>query len=230
MVACTDGVTSFRAMLPTMTALSVDDHPLLALEVFVARWPQPLCELPTPAWLDALRSPDAESPLPLDEAVQGAVRAMLRHAGYKPSGRGKPASEYLRGAATEGRLGAINLAVDLGNAVSLHSGLPISVVDLDRVTHPLRVRVADDEAAYVFNQAGQEIRCKGLLCLHDAEGPCANAVKDAQRSKTNEATRTVLCLLWGAQALAERGRAASRWYRELCERAGATIEDVARGA
>lgn len=212
-----------------MIALVVDDHPLLALEAFVARWPRPLVEEATPAWLDALRSAEAGSPLPPDDAVQGAVRAMLRHGGYKPSGRGKPASEYLRGAATEGRLGAINLAVDLGNAVSLHSGIPVSVVDLARVTPPLHVRVADDDAAYVFNQAGQEIRLKGLLCLHDAEGPCANAVKDAQRSKTNEATREVLCVLWGARALEERGRAAIRWYRELCERAGASVEDATLG-
>lgn len=213
-----------------MVALVVDDHPLLALEAFVARWSRPLVEEATPAWLDALRSVEASSPLPPDEAVQPAVRAMLRHAGYKPSGRGKPASEYLRGAAQEGRLGAINLAVDLGNVVSLHSGIPISVVDLARVVPPLRVRVADDEAAYVFNLAGQEIRLRGLPCLHDVAGPCANAVKDAQRSKTNEATREVLCLLWGARAVAERGRAASRWYRELCERAGATLEDVALDA
>jgi DNA/RNA-binding domain of Phe-tRNA-synthetase-like protein len=213
-----------------MIALVVDDHPLLALEAFVARWPRPLVEEATPAWLDALRAPDAESPLSPDEAVQPAVRAMLRHAGYKPSGRGKPASEYLRGAAQEGRLGAINLAVDLGNVVSLHSGIPISIVDLARAVPPLRVRVADDEAAYVFNLAGQEIRLRGLPCLHDAEGPCANAVKDAQRTKTSEATREVLCILWGARAVAERGSAASRWHRELCERAGATVEAVELGA
>src|SRR5690606_7710589 len=119
---------------PRMVSPVVDDHPLLALEAFVARWAQPLPELAEPARLDALRSPGAESPLPPEPAeggaVQPAIRAMLRHAGYKPSGRGKPASEYLRGAAAEGGLAAINLAVDLGNVVSLHSGLPISVVDL----------------------------------------------------------------------------------------------------
>jgi DNA/RNA-binding domain of Phe-tRNA-synthetase-like protein len=209
-----------------MVALVVDAHPLLAVEAFVARWPRPLGEVPVPAWLDGLRSPHADHPLPPDDAVQPAVRAMLRHAGYKPSGRGKPSSEYLRGAAQEGRLGAINLAVDLGNAVSLHSGLPISVVDLGRLVPPLRVRVADDEAAYVFNQAGQEIRLRGLPCLHDAAGACANAVKDAQRTKTDATTREVLCILWGARAVAARGSAASRWHRELCKRAGAKIEGM----
>lgn len=214
-------------MLPSMIDLVVDDHPLLAVEAFVARWERPLGEVIVPAWLEPLRGLGAEAPLPPDETVQPAVRAMLRHAGYKPSGRGKPSSEYLRGAAQEGGLPAINLAVDLGNAVSLHSGLPISVVDLGRLTAPLRVRVADDDAAYVFNSAGQEIRLRGLPCLHDAAGPCANAVKDAQRTKTDASTHAVLCILWGARAVATRGRAASTWHRELCERAGATVEETA---
>ncbi|MCX4246517.1 phenylalanine--tRNA ligase beta subunit-related protein [Paraliomyxa miuraensis] len=210
-----------------MVTLAVDEHPLLALEAFVAHWTDPVPELPSPTWLETLRSPTAETPLaPPDDTVQKEVRNMLRQAGYKPSGRGKPASEYLRGAAAEGGLAVINLAVDLGNVVSLHSGLPISVVDLDRLVPPLRVRVADEDAAYVFNSTGQEIRLRGLLCLHDANGPCANAVKDAMRTKTNEATRRVLCLLWGANPLAERGRAASHWHRELCERSGASIEPV----
>lgn len=210
-----------------MLSLAVDDHPLLAVEAFVARWAQPLGEVEVPEWLGALRHVGAEHPLgPVDDALQTAVRAMLRHAGYKPSGRGKPSSEYLRGAAQEGGLPSINLPVDLCNIASLHSGLPISVVDLDRLAPPLRVRVADDDAAYVFNQAGQEIRLRGLLCLHDAAGPCANAVKDAQRTKTDASTRAVLCIVWGARALAERGRATSAWYRALCERTGATVEGV----
>ena len=213
-----------------MVALAVDEHPLLAVEAFVARWARPLGEVEAPAWLEALRRPSGEHPLGVDDAVQPAVREMLRHAGYKPSGRGKPSSEYLRGAAQEAGLPAINLLVDLANAVSLHSGLPISVVDLGRLAAPLRVRVADDDAAFVFNQAGQEIRLRGLPCLHDAAGPCANAVKDAQRTKTDRATREVLCILWGAQALAERGRRASAWHRELCERAGASIEAVELGS
>ena len=66
-----------RAILPAqMTALLVDDHPQLALEAFVARWPRPLPELPSPPWLEALRTLDAETPLPPpDDAVKAAVAA-----------------------------------------------------------------------------------------------------------------------------------------------------------
>jgi DNA/RNA-binding domain of Phe-tRNA-synthetase-like protein len=149
---------------------------------------------------------------------------MLRALGYKPTGRGKPASEYLlRGAPI------INIAVDAGNAVSLHSGLPISVIDLDRLRPPLRVAVGAAGQSYVFNSAGQVIDVEGIPCLFDAEGPCANAVKDAQRTKTDATTRATLSLIWGARALGDRTARTLAWYRELVERAGATTEVVYSG-
>ena len=154
------------------------------------------------------------------------VRDLLRHGGYRPTGRGKPASEYLIRAAGEGALGSINLAVDACNAASLASHLPISVVDLDRAVPPLRVGLAAEGERYVFNTAGQEIDLKGLLCLFDAEGPCANAVKDSQRTKTGPDTRATLSLVWGCDGLEERLAACLGHYRGLLEDAGATTEDV----
>ena len=81
--------------------------------------------------------------------------------------------------------------------------------------------------SYVFNPTGHVIDIGGLLCLHDAEGPCGGPVKDSQRSKTQDDTRRTLCLVWGTQALAARSRATLDWYRELHERAGARLEPVA---
>jgi DNA/RNA-binding domain of Phe-tRNA-synthetase-like protein len=155
------------------------------------------------------------------------VRDLLRQAGYKPTGRGKPASEFLLGAAAEGPLNSINLAVDACNGVSLHSGLPISVVDLHRAREPLSIQVAGPEARYVFNASGQTIDLEGLLCLFDAEGPCANAVKDAQRTKTHAGTRRTLSIVWGTNALPGRTAAVARWYRTLLEEAGATTASFA---
>src|SRR5690606_12724952 len=131
--------------------------------------------------------------------------------------------EYLLGAAADGPLRSINPAVDAGNAVSLHSGLPISVVDLDRVRPPLRVAIAARGSSYVFNPSGQVIDVGGLVCLHDADGPCANAVKDAQRSKTDGATRRTLSLLWSSAELPGRGEKAAAWYRELLAALGAEV-------
>jgi len=207
--------------------LAVDPHPVLDLGAFCARFDAALGELRTPDDVVRLFVPSAPAPLRRDEACRTAVRDLLRHGGYKPTGRGKPASEYLVRAAEEGTLGSINLAVDLCNAVSLHSGLPISVVDLDRAVAPLRVGIAEPGTRYVFNRSGQEIDVGGLLCLLDAEGACANAVKDAQRTKTSETTTRVLCLVWGTRELAGRTAEVVRWYRALHEACGATVEEVA---
>ena len=213
-----------------MQPITVEDHPLLELGLILAAFPAPLAELPSPPWLRELLALEAAAPLQRDESCRTDVRKLLRHGGYKPTGRGKPASEYLVRAAGEGQLSSINLAVDICNVVSLHSSLPISVVDLDLTAPPLSVAIAGEQTTYVFNPSGQEIRVDGLLCLFDADGPCGSGVKDSQRTKTSETTRSTLSLLWGTNAHPGRTRAAAEWYVELLERAGAeTIELEVRG-
>jgi len=206
--------------------LQVETHPLLAVSAFVTTLPQALSDSATPPELRALLSKDAAAPVRADDALRTSVRALLRHGGFKPSGRAKPASEYLVRAIDEGTLDAINLAVDACNVVSYHSGIPISVVDLDRAQLPLRVAIAEDGARYVFNASGQEMDLKGLLCLFDAQGPCANAVKDSQRTKTHAQTLRTLSILWGPQTHRAHVEAATRWYRALLEQAGASTEEV----
>jgi DNA/RNA-binding domain of Phe-tRNA-synthetase-like protein len=207
--------------------VTLEEHPLLRVAVFTTRFGAPLGELSTPPEIADLLRLDAEAPLQRDEPVRAAIRDLLRWGGYKPTGRGKPAAEYLLRAAGEGSLDSINLAVDACNAVSLHSGLPISVVDLDRARPPFRVGLAPKGAAYVFNPTGQEIDLGGLVCLWDREGPCANAVRDAQRTKTGTATRSTLSVIWGSAGHEARLRQAERWYRDLLETAGATTEPLA---
>jgi len=209
--------------------VTVDPHPLLHLGLFEATFPAALGEIPSPDWLIALLVDGAPAPVARSEEIRGKIRDLLRHGGYKPTGRGKPASEYLVRAAAEGGIQSINVAVDACNAVSLASGLPISVVDLDRACEPLRVAIAGADARYVFNPSGQEIDVEGLLCLHDADGPCANAVKDAQRTKTHEGTRRILALVWGREDLAEHTDRTVAWYRELVTRGGGTCADVEIG-
>jgi DNA/RNA-binding domain of Phe-tRNA-synthetase-like protein len=204
--------------------LHVDAHSLLQLCAFTTTFPQRLDALPSPPGLTALLAEDAGAPLSSDDAVREAVREMLRQGGFKPTGRSKPASEYLLKAAREGHLSSINFAVDACNVVSLHSGLPISVVDLDRVREPLRIGIAPAGAQYVFNASGQTISLGGLLCLSDADGPCASAVKDSQRTKTGPDTQRTLSLIWGTTALPGRAEAAMDWYRRLLGEHGATTE------
>ncbi len=207
--------------------LPVVAYPGLALCAVTAELPVPLEQLPSPPWLTDLLRLDAEAPVRGSEALRTAVRDLLRVHGYRPTGRGKPSSEYLVGAVGDGRLGSINAVVDAGNVASLHSGLPISVVDLDLCAAPLRIDVPPPGSSYVFNRGGQEIDIGGLLCLFDAQGPCANAVKDAQRTKTTPATRRVVGIVWGAAApdAQHAGRTAA-WLGELFTRLGATTAMV----
>jgi DNA/RNA-binding domain of Phe-tRNA-synthetase-like protein len=204
----------------TQTIL-IDPHPLLDLRAFITRFPRPLAEVPTSGDLQQLFSLQADVPMHSGDAVREAVRALLRHGGFKPAGRSKPSAEYLIRAAEQGTLSSINLAVDVCNIVSLHSGLPISVVDLDRASAPFAVKVAPAGASYVFNTSGQVIDLSGLLCLCDAEGPCANAVKDCQRTKTTAETRQTLTTIWGSRNLPERAKQTETWYRQLLEAQGA---------
>jgi DNA/RNA-binding domain of Phe-tRNA-synthetase-like protein len=223
-IAPTVLASQFQAVHPIQ--ISVEPHPLLRLAAFSTSFPVPIGELASPpSLIDALRL-DAPAPLQRDEAVRSAVRDLLRHGGYKPTGRGKPASEYLVRAAMEDALGSINAAVDACNVVSLHSGLPISVVDVELATPPFRVGIAAEGMSYVFNASGQEIDVAGLLCLFDAEGPCANAVRDSQRTKTRADTRSTLSVIWGCAGFEQRLASTERWYRELLASLGATTDSV----
>ncbi|MBX3158526.1 MAG: hypothetical protein KF773_21330 [Deltaproteobacteria bacterium] len=210
--------------------IALESHPLLELGAFVARLPRPLAQCATPPEIAALARAGAELPpglTPVDEAVKTAVRDLLRHGGFKPAGRSKPASEYLVGALADGRFPAINALVDACNVVSLHAGLPISLVDADRTEGTLAIRCAPPGTSYVFNPSGQTIDASGLVCLYDAAGPTGTPVKDAQRTKTHDDTRAAIAIVWGTRALPGRTAAATRWFRELVAIAGATVEDVA---
>lgn len=208
--------------------IAVEPHPLLEVGVFVTALPRPLGEIAAPPMIAALCGAGAAAPMASSEAVKTAVRDLLRHAGFKPSGRSKPASEYLAAAFAEQRFPRINAVVDACNAVSLWSGLPISLVDADRLSGPLAIRAAPAGTSYVFNPSGQVIDASGLLCLYDGEGPSGTPVKDAQRTKTHDGSRRALSIVWGTRALPGRTAEAVRWYRALVAAIdGAAIEDVA---
>ncbi|MGW8268658.1 MAG: phenylalanine--tRNA ligase beta subunit-related protein [Longimicrobiales bacterium] len=206
--------------------IDVEPHPLLRPVAFTTAFPRPLGELATPSWVLDLLDLHAEAPVQRDDARRTRIRDMLRVWGHKPAGRGKPASEYLVRAVGEGRLDSINLAVDICNVVSLHSGFPIALVDLARSRPPFRVAPGPEDGRYVFNAAGQEMSLKGLICLFDAEGPCGNPVKDAQRVKTGDSTLETLTVLWGVAGHEEAREAAMAWYRGLLERAGGETRPV----
>jgi DNA/RNA-binding domain of Phe-tRNA-synthetase-like protein len=209
-----------------LSPIHVAPHPLLRPLAFTTVFPTPLGNRETPGEILALLSHEVETPISREESHRMAVRDMLRHWGHKPAGRGKPAAEYLIRAVDQGALGSINLAVDICNVVSLHSGHSIALVDLDKAHPPFRVDQGPEEGRYVFNASGQEMALKGIICLWDAHGPCGNPVKDAQRVKTDENTSRTLTVIWGVTGFQDRLDLAFRWYRDLLERQGARVQEI----
>jgi DNA/RNA-binding domain of Phe-tRNA-synthetase-like protein len=172
-----------------------------------------------------------EAYVPLE--VRKRVRQMLRFGKYKPSGRSKPASEFLFRAALERSFPLINEPVDVNNAVSLESGFPGSIFDTRCSGRHLLVRRGVPGESFVFNPSGQSIDLQDLLlvCRHTVEGweACGNPVKDAMITKISEETQDVIAVLyvpsdeplasataWAhkyAELLAEHCRAAASGYK-----------------
>lgn len=142
---------------------------------------------------------------PVDDTRKAAVRDLLRHGGHKPSGRGKPASEYLRGAAAKGNFPRIGAAVDVCNLHSLASGLPISLLDREKATAgeaTLELRIGADGESYVFNPAGHEITLRGLLLVARQGGDAVgNPVKDSLATRTDAETKDVVAVVYGSRRL-----------------------------
>lgn len=195
---------------------------------------------PALIWAEDIDPPATSEtlPVPLAELVRGAavaaeagegfwpadtkarVRQMLRHGKYKPSGRSKPASEFLLKAAVTGRFPAINSAVDANNAISLESGLPGSIFDTALSGERLLLRWGQAGERYVFNPTGQEIDLTDLLLVaREDDGPsvpCGNPVKDSMATKIQPDTRRLVAVLYApADEPAERLEEWARRYAGL---------------
>jgi DNA/RNA-binding domain of Phe-tRNA-synthetase-like protein len=148
------------------------------------------------AELVARRAAEDFPPAPVKEAIRG----LLRRGGFKPTGRNKPASEYLAQAAREGRFPRINNLVDVNNLLSLETGLPISLLDRRAFAGEAWLRRGRPGERYVFNNAGQEIDLEGLVCVcggAGAEGsPLGNPVKDSMAGKLKDDTGAVLGVIY----------------------------------
>ncbi len=161
-----------------------------------------------------------EGPEGADERRQ-AVRQLLRWGGFKPSGRSKPAQEYLWRVAQEpDQWPAIFNAVDLLNVVSLRSGLPISLLAIGRIGIPLLVRYGAAGESFVFNQAGQQLDLTGLLCVCRHEGdhsqPLGTPVKDSQLAKVTSSDAHVLACIFAPRSSVSSG-ILEKWVSELAD-------------
>lgn len=149
------------------------------------------------------------------EHVRTVVRDLLRVGGYKPTGRGKPASELLLAMAQKDGLPRIGNLVEINNLASLESALPISIFDADLLGRDPRVRFGRAGESYVFNQAGHAMDLEGLPVVCRGDQPVGNAVRDSMLCKVRPGTTHVLAVVWGARSLVTELSAASERVASL---------------
>jgi len=144
----------------------------------------------------------------LDDSTRTAIRKLLKYGKYRATGRGKPASEYLYNLIKEGgSLPLINNIVEANNYISLLSGYPISIFDIDKCTSPMIIRHGKDDEKYVFNQSGQELDLKDLLLVADSNcdypkedgRPIGNPIKDSMATKVFEDAKNIIGVIYSSK-------------------------------
>jgi DNA/RNA-binding domain of Phe-tRNA-synthetase-like protein len=156
----------------------------------------------TQAVCAALLDPAHELP----DATRKAVRGALKVGGFSPTGRSRPASEYLLADLRErGEFNHISGPVDVNNVVSLETMLPISLLDGDKVGPVATVRIGAEGEGYVFNPSGQWLDVKRCIVVCGAEGaPLGTPVKDSMAGKVFEGCTHFLGVIYGASELYDR--------------------------
>jgi len=155
------------------------------------------------------------------ESRRQAVRKLLRLGGFKPSGRNKPAHEYLlRTAQDDGQWPSILNVVDVLNVISLRSGLPISLVAPLRLGEPLSIRYGRPGESFVFNPSGQALDVSGLITVcqstkNDSQ-PVGSPVKDSQFAKVTLQDSRALACIYAPQDVVPQA-ALVGWTEELAQ-------------
>ena len=170
------------------------------------------------------------------DKLRQAVRKMLRHGKFKPSGRSKPAQEYLmRCALEEGSLPRINGPVDVLNTASLVGGLPISLLSLDKCSRDLHVRRGRTGEGFVFNSAGQLLDVEDLVVTCDASHtparPVGSPIKDSMAGKIEPSDTALVALIYapaGALGTEAAERTAKLLADHLAEFCGAQLGEIIR--
>lgn len=157
------------------------------------------------------------------EERRQAIRGLLRRGGFKPSGRSKPAQEYLLGVVkSDHTLPDIYNAVDALNAVSVASGLPISMLAFDRVGRHWHLRKGHTDESFVFNSGGQTIDVEGCIviegsgCGEHAQGSFGSPVKDSAAGKIRETDREFGVCIYASEEAIDRAEL-TRWAEQLAD-------------
>jgi DNA/RNA-binding domain of Phe-tRNA-synthetase-like protein len=132
------------------------------------------------------------------DQMQKGIRGLLKGFGFHPSGRNRPASEYLfKDLRNRKEFNHINNVVDINNHISLKYHLPISALDLNKAGYHLCLRLGMENEKYVFNAEGQILSLKKLLLIARNNGAAIGSpVKDSQETKIFTSTENVVFFIY----------------------------------
>jgi DNA/RNA-binding domain of Phe-tRNA-synthetase-like protein len=139
--------------------------------------------------------------------IQAKVRNMMKIGGYSPSGRNRPASEFLlRELAQTGSFKYINNIVDINNYLSMKTMLPMSIFDTGRMNGAVVIRIGDPGEGYVFNNEGQVVDVKRLIvCCEEQPDytsiPIGSPVKDSMQTKIFQPCEQLLAVIYSTPAV-----------------------------
>ena len=141
------------------------------------------------------------------DRMQKGVRSLLKSYGFHPSGRSRPASEFLvKDIQARGSFKTISNLVDIINHLSLRSCLPISLLDRAKTGDNLCLRIGTEKESYVFNKEGQELSLKKLMIVAKADGaltPFGSPVKDSQATKVFESTHQIVGVIYSSPSIVD---------------------------
>ena len=128
-------------------------------------------------------------------------------------------------AAERGEFPRISHIVDALNLVSFESGLPISLLDAERVMEgadALVIRFGRGGESFVFNTAGHEINLEGLVLVARRNGSAlGNPVKDSMMAKTTDKTTRTIAFIWASRRALDKEE-----LHKVCQR----LDILLRGA
>jgi len=134
-----------------------------------------------------------------------ALRDFYWRLGIDPT-KQRPSSEALVRRVLRGRkVPRINCIVDVGNAVSMVTLVPIGIYDLDKLCPPLRLRFAKEGEVFKPIGGSLEKLSRGQIVLADARRVVhVFPHRDCDETKVTGETRNVFVVACGVPGLGER--------------------------
>lgn len=134
-----------------------------------------------------------------------ALRDFYWRLGIDPT-KQRPSSEALVRRVLRGRkIPRINCIVDVGNAVSMVTMVPIGIYDLDKLYPPLRLRFAEEGEVFEPIGGSLEKLSRGQIVLADAQRVVhVFPHRDCDENKVTDETSNILVIACGVPGLEER--------------------------